>query len=115
MGLHQLATGKKSNASVVELAGQNGTLHGRLLLLARCAGAVLTIFLLAFFIANLPVYFALLQTVCVHALCPQWQLTPANARAIQNAGLSVSLYAIFNLALSLFPALVWFAVAAFIA
>ncbi len=115
MGLHQLSAGNESNAPLVERARQNGTLHGRWLLLARCAGAVLTVCLLAFFLANLPVYFAQLQTVCVHALCPHWQLTPANARAIQNAGLSVSLYAIFSLALSLFSALVWFAVAAFIA
>jgi signal transduction histidine kinase len=115
MGLHQLATGNESNAPLVERARQNETLHGRWLLLARCLGVVLTVFLLAYFIANLPVYFVQLQTVCVHALCPHWQLTPANARALQNAGLSVSLYAIFGLALGLFSALVWFAVAAFIA
>jgi signal transduction histidine kinase len=115
MSLHQLSAGNESNAPLVERARQNGMLHGRWLLLARCAGAILTVFLLVFFIANLPVYFVQLQTVCVHALCPHWQLTPANARAFQNDGLSVSLYAIFSLALSLFSALVWFAVAAFIA
>jgi len=115
MGLRHLSAGNESNAPLVERARQNATLHGHWLLLARCIGAFLAVFLLAFFLVNLPMYFAQLQMVCVHALCPHWQLTPANARAIQNAGLSVNLYAIFSLALSLFSALVWFAVAAFIA
>jgi signal transduction histidine kinase len=115
MGLHQPSAENERNAHPVERTRQNMTLQGNWLLLSRCAGAVLTVFLLAFFLANLPVYFAQLQTVCVHALCPHWQLNPANASAIQNAGLSVRLYAIFSLALGLFSALMWFAVAAFIA
>src|SRR5712691_8526786 len=90
-------------------------LTGHWLLVARVVWAVLVVLILAFFIANLPAYFAQLQTVCVQAVCPHWQLTPTNARALQNVGLSVSLYAIFSLALGLFSALVWFAVAAFIA
>ena len=115
MDVHELAVGNESNTPEAERARQNGTLHSHWLLLARCAGAVLTVLLLAFFIANLPVYFAQLQMVCVRAVCAEWQLTPANARALQNAGLSISLYAIFSLVLTLFLAFVWFAVGAFIA
>jgi signal transduction histidine kinase len=112
MSLHELSAG--NDTPEAERARQNGTLHGHWLLLARCVGAVLTVFLLAFFIANLPVYFAQLQTVCVQVVCAQWQLTASNARAIQNAGLSITLYAIFTLALNLLSALVWFAVGGFI-
>jgi len=90
-------------------------LHAHWLVLVRFVWAALIVLILAFFFANLPVYFAQLHTICAGSLCTPWQLTPANARALQNAGISVSLYAIFNLVLSLFSSLVWFAVAAFIA
>jgi len=90
-------------------------LHSHWLVLARFVWTTLIVLILAFFFANLPVYFAQLHTICAGSVCARWQLTPANARALQNAGISVSLYAIFNLVLSLFSSLVWFAVAAFIA
>ncbi len=90
-------------------------LHSHWLVLARFAWAALIVLVLAFFLANIPVYFTQLQTVCIRSACAPWQLTPANAKALQNAGLSVSLYAIFSLALSLFSVLVWLAVASFIA
>jgi len=77
--------------------------------------AALIVLILAFFFANLPVYFAQLHTICAGSVCAPWQLTVANARALQDAGISVSLYANFNLVLSLFSSLVWVAVAAFIA
>src|SRR5260370_1450773 len=100
----------------VELQGAELTrLRGHWLVRARFVWAVLIILILAFFFANLPVYFAQLHTICAGSLCTPWQLTPTNARALQNAGISVSLYAIFNLVLSLFSSLVWVAVAAFIA
>ena len=115
MDVHKLAVGNESTTPRAERARQNGTLRSHWLLLARCAGVVLTVLLLAFFIANLPVYFAQLQTVCVQAVCAEWQLTPASARGLQNAGLSISLYAIVSLVLTVFLALVWFAVGTFIA
>jgi len=90
-------------------------LHSHWLVLARFVWTTLIVLILAFFFANLPVYFAQLHTICAGSVCARWQLTVANARALQNAGISVSLYAIFNLVLSLFSSLVWFAVAAFIA
>jgi signal transduction histidine kinase len=114
MGLYERLTGNESNALRLERVKQNGTLHDHWLLLVRSTSAVLTVFLLAYLLANIPVYFTQLQTVCVNMLCPRWQLTTANARAIQNIGLSVSQYAIFSLSLSLFAALAWFAVAGFI-
>ncbi len=100
----------------LELQGAEQTrLHGHWLVLARFVWTALIVLILAFFFANIPVYFAQLHTICAGSACARWQLTPANARALQNAGISVSLYAIFNLLLSLFSSLVWVAVAAFIA
>ncbi len=100
----------------LELQGAERTrLHGHWLVLVRFMWAALIVLILAFFFANLPVYFAQLHTICGGSVCAPWQLTPANARALQDAGISVSLYANFNLVLSLFSSLVWFAVAAFIA
>jgi hypothetical protein len=88
---------------------------GNWLLLARFGWVVMVILTLGIFFASLPVYFTQLHTICAGSLCTPWQLTPTNARALQNAGISVSLYANFNLVLSLFSVLVWIAVAAFIA
>jgi hypothetical protein len=100
----------------LELQGAEQTrLHRHWLVLARFVWTALIVLILAFFFANIPVYFAQLHTICAGSACARWQLTPANARALQNAGISVSVYAIFNLVLSLFSSLVWFAVAAFIA
>jgi hypothetical protein len=100
----------------LELEGAERTrLHGHWLVLARFMWATLIGLILAFFLANLPVYFTQLHTICTGSVCARWQLTPTNARALQNVGISVSLYAIFSLVLSLFSSLVWFSVAAFIA
>ncbi len=116
MGFYELSAGKESNAPKVEYVRLNRTLlHGRWLLLARCTCALLTILLLAFFIASIPVYFAQLQTVCVQGICAQWQLTTIHVRALQSVGLSVGQYAIFTLMLNLFSSLVWFAAGVFIA
>ncbi len=100
----------------LELQGAERTrLHGHWLVLVRFMWAALIVLILAFFFANLPVYFAQLHTICAGSVCAPWQLTVANARALQDAGISVSLYANCNLVLSLFSSLVWVAVAAFIA
>jgi hypothetical protein len=88
---------------------------GSWLLLARFGWVVLVVLTLGIFFASLPVYFTQLHTICAGSLCTPWQLTPTNARALQNVGISDSLYAIFNLVLSLFSVLVWIAIAAFIA
>jgi hypothetical protein len=83
--------------------------------LVRFVWGALIVLILAFFFANLPVYFSQLRTICAGSVCAPWQLTTASARALQHAGISVNLYAIINLVLSLFSVLVWVAVAAFIA
>jgi signal transduction histidine kinase len=114
MGVRQLPTEDQRDVPEALHVRQDGTLHGRWLVLTHCVGAILIVVLLAFFIANLPVYFAQLETVCVHEHCPHWQLTPVSTRVLQNMNLSLRLYAILTLSLSLFAVAVWLAVAVFI-
>src|SRR5436305_3145064 len=90
-------------------------LSGFWLIVARVIWASLIVLVLAYFLASIPAYFAQLQTVCVHSVCAHWQLTWGNLMALRKAGLSIGLYAIFNLALSLCSVCVWLAVAGFIA
>src|SRR5215471_8347272 len=86
----------------LELEGAQRTrLHGHWLVLARFVWASLIVLILAFFFANLPVYFTQLHSICAGSVCAPWQLTTASARALQHAGISVNLYAILNLVLSL--------------
>jgi hypothetical protein len=99
---HQQSMKKKTN------------LNGNILNLARYIWLILIILILAFFLANIPVYYSQLQTVCTHPLCAHWQLTLANVIALQKVGLSVTIYAVFNLLLSLLSAFVWFVASAMI-
>jgi hypothetical protein len=86
-------------------------LSGRQLLLARAVWGALAVFLLAFFLANLPIYFAQLRTVCLGSHCLLWQLTPEHARALQHSQLSPTAYALVTVIFSAMTVLVWFACA----
>jgi hypothetical protein len=86
-------------------------LGGPWLVLARGGWATLAALLVAFFLANLPVYFTQLRTVCLHPLCAPWQLTPPSARVLQQIHLTPTSYALVSLVFSLACVSVWFAVA----
>ena len=89
-------------------------LHGRRLILARVLwGAVVTLIVVPF-LAMLPAYYILLQTVCTGTRCAIYQPTPGSALAIEKLGVSVGTYAIFTLALILASALLCFAISAVI-
>jgi hypothetical protein len=90
-------------------------MSGRRLVLARAAWVTLAVLISAFFLANLPVYFTQLHTVCLHPPCARWQLTPASAHELGPLYLSPDGYALASLVLSVSSVLVWFAVAAVIA
>jgi hypothetical protein len=93
-------------------------LHGRWLVLARAIWVILIIITLGIFVACLPIYYSLLQTICTDATvasCPDKQLTSAAAQTLQHFGVSLGLYAASNLALMLLWACVWFVVGAIIA
>jgi hypothetical protein len=85
--------------------------HGRLLLVARVAWITLALLIAAFFLANLPVYFVQMRTVCRHPVCVHWQLTPATAQALRQIHLSPTGYALVSLLFSVVCASVWFAIA----
>lgn len=81
-------------------------LSGRWLILARLVWGVLVAFAFLVFITSIPVYFAHLQTVCVHGSCTPGQLTPQNEHMISNLSLYAAVLVVFNVATSL----VWLAV-----
>jgi hypothetical protein len=90
-------------------------LRGPRLALARGVWATLAALLVAFFLANLPPYVTQLGTVCLHAPCAPWQLTPASAHALRQFHVSPAGYALASLFVSVSSVLAWFAVAALIA
>jgi signal transduction histidine kinase len=89
-------------------------LRGRRLILARVAWVSVVSLLVALFLARLPVYYTLLQTVCAGALCGYVQPTPDSAQVFQKLGLSVSAYAAFTLALTIALAFLCFTLGAVI-
>jgi hypothetical protein len=76
-------------------------LRGRRLILARVAWVAVVTLLVVPFLARLPAYYTLLQTICTGAACGPAQPTPDSAQALQKLGLSVASYATFTLALTL--------------
>jgi hypothetical protein len=85
-------------------------LRGRRLILARVVWVAAVTLIVVPFLARLPAYYTLLQTVCTGAACGPGQPTFASAQAIQRLGLSVGTYAAFTLALTLASAFLCFVV-----
>jgi hypothetical protein len=67
---------------------------------------------LGLFALSVPAGYELLRTVCTRRPCGPEQLTPEGARTIDGLGLSLDLYAAYNVALVVFFALAFCAVAA---
>jgi hypothetical protein len=77
-------------------------LYGRWLMVARGVWITLVILTLAIFGASLPVYIALLQTLCAGTECVSGALlTPAQAEVLTGIGLSLSDYAAYSVAFTL--------------
>ncbi len=89
-------------------------LFGRRLILARVVWVAAVTLIVVPFLAMLPAYYTLLQTVCTGTTCAIWQPTPGSAPAMQKLGLSVDTYATFTLALTLASAFLCFAIGAVI-
>ena len=89
-------------------------LHGRRLILGRVVWVAVITLIVALFLATLPAYYTLLQTVCTGAMCGAVQPTPDSAQAMQKLGLSIGAYATFILALTLSLAFLCFTVSAVI-
>ncbi len=88
------------------------SLRGRWLVVARAVWIALAVLTLAVCIGGLPPLYERIKTVCAGEDCTQWRLSPEGASALQGAGVSVEVYAKVGIALSVFSALVFFAVAA---
>ncbi len=89
-------------------------LRGRRFMLARVAWVTVVTLIVALFLARLPVYYTLLETVCTGVVCGSVQPTPDSALALQKLGLSVGAYAVFILALTIALALLCFTLGAVI-
>lgn len=88
-------------------------LVGGWLLLARLASAGIIVFALSVFIATAPPRFSSLRAVCA-AACHPGQLTAGQASTLAQWGVSLDVYAIFAIALTVATCLVWFGAAAII-
>ena len=86
-------------------------LHGRRLLLARAALAVVAVLVVGLFIRAVPLLFMYVQVVCTGRDC-QGHLTPEMVRQHQALGLSIGAYAAYVVALDAVFAAVYCAVAA---
>jgi hypothetical protein len=82
-------------------------LRGRWLLVARTVWLALTAVSLGLFVLSLAPGYRLLRTVCEQRPCGPEQLSPEGARMVEELGLSLDLYAAYNVALVLVFALVF--------
>src|SRR5436305_10541001 len=105
--------GKSASAGVVS-SEAHPRLSGSRLILARVAWVFVVTLLVALFLAMLPAYYTLLQTVCTGAPCGLAQPTPGSALALQRLGLSIGTYATIPLALTMASAFLCLTVGAVI-
>ncbi len=89
-------------------------LRGRRLILARVVWVAAVTLIVVPFLARLPAYYTLLQTICTGATCGAAQPTPDSAQAMQKLGISVGAYATFTITLTIALAFLCFAVSAVI-
>jgi signal transduction histidine kinase len=75
----------------------------------RVVWVVAALLVLVIFLGSLPDYLRQLQTTCTGSRCTAGQLSPDSAQALQAHGLSLGDYALATLVLTLFLALVCFA------
>ncbi|HEX6551707.1 MAG TPA: hypothetical protein VF026_03010 [Ktedonobacteraceae bacterium] len=94
-----------------DVRGENYTqLRGHWLVFARIVWIALVVSILVVFFASLSVYISQLQTVCAGGSCAFNQLSPEEAHALRELGLSVSDYAINAILFTIVSAFVWFTV-----
>src|SRR5258708_8627432 len=76
---------------------------GRRLLLMRLGWTLLTVFNLVVFFVSIPPYYAQLFVLCTDPRqgCTIGRLTPGNAQALHQLGISLSSYAAYMLAISI--------------
>jgi hypothetical protein len=107
-------TDQQSASGSVGASTANTRLSGSWLILARVTWIAVVTLIVALFLAMLPAYSTLLQTICTSARCGFVQPTLDSAQGIQKLGLSLGTYATFTLALTLASVLLCLAVSAVI-
>ena len=73
-------------------------LRGRWLLIARGAWLAMLLFVIAVFVATIPVQFARLQQVCVSGDCEHPHLTPESLAELQAMGFTINVFAAYFIA-----------------
>ena len=100
------------------VAARNETelqLSGFPLWLARVGCGAVAIFSLALFVPGLQLTYRQFQSICANPdVCLPGQLTAAQGATLQGLGVSVEIYAVFELVFTLLTALIWFVVAAIV-
>jgi hypothetical protein len=97
-----------------ESMGPYPKLRGRRLLILRAVWIAVAVLVLALFLASIPITYAQYHDVCAGSKCDFWQLSPGDAGALKQIGLSADFYAIYTVALEVVYSLGFFIVGAFI-
>lgn len=99
MNLSDASSNKAASTTPLHMADTR--LHGRWLVLAWAAWALLSSGTLLAFAFGLPMYLTLLQTVCIGTGCLPGQPTPDAEATLHGLGLSLGSYVAFTLVLTL--------------
>src|SRR5260370_41445565 len=104
MSLHQAPLQGMLKPDMVTPHASSTRVRGRRLLLMRLGWTLLTVFNLVVFFVSIPTYYAQLFVLCTDPRqgCTIGRLTPGNAQALHQLGISLSSYAAYTLAVSLF-------------
>ena len=110
--MYQHQATSKSEESILATSVLGTSLPRRWLFLARSVWVLLILLTLGVFVASLPVYFALLQTVCsVATQCASGQLSLHTVPVVHELGISLTAYAAIAVSIKCVTVLVWIAVA----
>jgi hypothetical protein len=101
-------------AEIGSRAGLPIRLRGRKLFLARVVWIAVAVIAMVPFVVGVPADYAHYRTVCPDSECGAWRLEPEAVSAVENLGLSVSFYAVYNVALDIVQTLGFWILGAFI-
>src|SRR5260370_30073345 len=104
MGLHQIPLQRTLAPDMATSHATSTRVWGRRLWLMRLGWTLLAVFNLVVFSVSIPPYYAQLFVLCMDPRqgCIIGRLTPGNAQALHHLGISLSSYAAYTLAISLF-------------
>lgn len=104
MSLHQAPLQGTLNPGIATPYVTSTRVQGRRLLLLRLGWTLLTVYNLVLFFVSIPAYHASLFVLCTDPRqeCATGQLRPGNIQALHHLGISLSSYATYTLAISLF-------------